>query len=60
VARRCGLSGLAQAVAAYLQTRRPLGFKLARRGRLLPSLAVFVDHAGTATLTIDLALAWAT
>ena len=53
------MSGVGQAVEDYLQTRRALGFKLARHGRLLPALARFLDQAGAATLTTDLTLAWA-
>ena len=53
------MSGLDQAVEDYLRTRRALGFKLARHGRLLPALAHFLDQAGAATLTTHLALAWA-
>ena len=54
------MSALDQAVEDYLQIRQALGFKLARHRRLLPSLAAFLDHAGAATLTTELALAWAT
>jgi integrase len=53
------MSGVGQAVEDYLRTRRALGFKLARHGRLLPALARFLDQAGAATLTTDLTLAWA-
>ena len=53
------MSILDQAVENYLQTRRALGFKLVRHGRLLPALARFVDQAAAPTLTTDLALAWA-
>lgn len=53
------MSVLDQTVENYLQTRRALGFKLIRHGRLLPALAHFLDQAGAATLTTDLALAWA-
>src|SRR5438105_11872137 len=53
------MSVLDQAVENYLQTRRAVGFKLVRHGRLLPALARFLDQAGAATLTTELALAWA-
>lgn len=53
------MSVLGQAVEDYLSTRRALGFNLARHGRLLPALAHFLDQAGAATLTTDLALTWA-
>lgn len=54
------MSALEKAVADYLITRRALGFKLARHGRLLPQLAAYLEQAGTSTLTTQLALAWAT
>jgi len=54
------MSPLGQAVDDYLRLRRALGFKLERHGRLLPSLVSFLESAGAATLTTQLALAWAT
>jgi len=54
------MSALDQAVADYLATRRALGFKLERHGRLLPELVGYLERAGAATLTTRLALAWAT
>jgi integrase/recombinase XerD len=54
------MSGLNQAVEDYLTTRRALGFKLERHGRLLPHLVGYLEHAGAATVTTELALAWAT
>ena len=54
------MSGLNQAVEDYLTTRRALGFKLERHGRLLPRLVGYLEHAGAATVTTELALAWAT
>ncbi len=54
------MSGLNQAVEDYLTTRRALGFKLERQGRLLPHLVGYLERAGAATVTTELALAWAT
>ena len=54
------MTGLEQAVSDYLGTRRALGFKLQRHGRLLPQLVAYLQQAGAATLTTHLALAWAT
>src|SRR5438128_12589408 len=54
------MSGLNQAVEDYLTTRRALGFKLGRHSRLLPHLVGYLEHAGAATVTTELALAWAT
>ena len=53
------MSGLNQAVEDYLTTRRALGFKLERQGRLLPHLVGYLERAGAATVTTELALAWA-
>ena len=44
----------------YLQVRRAMGYKLERAGRLLPQFIDFLDGAGTATVTVDDAIAWAT
>jgi integrase len=49
-----------QRVQDYLRTRRALGFKLEREGRLLADFAAFSAQAGAETVTIDVALAWAT
>jgi integrase/recombinase XerD len=54
------MSGLAEAVACYLATRRALGFKLEGAGRHLEQFAAFAEAAGADTVTTDLALAWAT
>lgn len=54
------MSTLHQAVTDYLGIRRALGFKLERHGRLLPGLAGYLEQAGATTLTIPLALDWAT
>lgn len=54
------MSGLGEAVACYLATRRALGFKLAGAGQLLEQFAAFAEAAGADTVTTELALAWAT
>jgi integrase/recombinase XerD len=54
------MSVLGQALEDYLRLRRALGFKLQRHGRLLPSLVSHLEPAGAATVTTQLALAWAT
>lgn len=46
-------------VEDYLRLRRALGFKLEREGQWLAELAAHVDAAGAATLTSELAIAWA-
>ena len=54
------MSPLERALEDYLRLRRALGFKLARHGRVLPSLVGHLESAGAATLTTKLALDWAT
>lgn len=54
------MTGLRAAVDSYLSTRRALGFKLEREGRLLPDFAATLEEAGQVTITIEAALAWAT
>ena len=53
------MSPLHQTVNGYLATRRALGFKLERHGRLLPDLVCYLDAAGETTVTTRLALEWA-
>jgi integrase/recombinase XerD len=53
------MSALDGHAADYLRLRRALGFKLERAGRLLPQLAAYLDAAGAATVTSELAIAWA-
>lgn len=53
------MSTLGAHVEEYLRLRRALGFKLELAGHLLPQLVSYVDSAGVATLTSDLAIAWA-
>jgi integrase len=53
------MSELSRHVTDYLRLRRALGFKLERAGRLLPKLVAYLEAAGAATVTSDLAIAWA-
>jgi site-specific recombinase XerC len=46
-------------VEDYLRLRRALGFKLERAGYLLPQLVAYLQAAGAATLTSELAIGWA-
>jgi integrase/recombinase XerD len=46
-------------VEDYLRLRRALGFKLERDGLLLPQFVAYLEAAGAATVTSDLAIAWA-
>jgi integrase/recombinase XerD len=43
----------------YLRLRRALGFKLEFPGMVLPSLVSYLETAGAATITAELAIAWA-
>jgi integrase/recombinase XerD len=53
------MSVLNEHVQDYLRLRRSLGFKLERAGRLLPQLVTYLEEAGAATVTSELAIAWA-
>lgn len=48
-----------ECVDDYLALRRGLGFKLERPGQLLAQFASYLQKAGAATITTELALAWA-
>jgi integrase/recombinase XerD len=54
------VTDLRQAVGAYLTMRRALGFSLEREGRWLMDFAGYLEQAGSARITTDLAVAWAT
>jgi integrase len=43
----------------YLRLRRSLGFKLEFPGHVLPSLVTYLETAGAATVTAELAITWA-
>ena len=53
------MSELARHMADYLTLRRALGFTLEQEGRELPQLVAYLEAAGSATLTAELAIAWA-
>jgi integrase/recombinase XerD len=54
------MSHLRQAVDDYLAMRRSLGFSLAREGRWLLDFAGHLEQAGSARVTTELAVTWAT
>lgn len=54
------MSVLAERAAEYLEIRRALGHHLAEAHRLLPRFVAYLDAAGAETVTVELALAWAT
>jgi len=54
------MSALGSALENYLALRRSLGFKLERTGRLLAQFVAHCEAAGAETVTIELALSWAT
>jgi integrase len=53
------VSALDARVAEYLRLRRALGFKLDYPGHVLPQFVAFLDAAGAAAITVELAVAWA-
>jgi site-specific recombinase XerD len=53
------MSALSRHLEDYLRLRRALGFKLDREGQLLTQFVARLDAAGAATLTSELAIAWA-
>jgi integrase/recombinase XerD len=60
VADRGGVvSTLVEHLDDYLRLRRGLGFQLGRHGEVLPHFVAFVDAHGAATVTVELAAAWA-
>jgi integrase/recombinase XerD len=54
------MTPLAHDIDNYMALRRSLGFKLSSEHRLLIDFAAFMDAAGASTVTIELALRWAT
>lgn len=53
------MTALRRALAAYLRTRRALGFKLKRDGELLPQFVAYLDERGASFVTTAAAIAWA-
>lgn len=54
------MSRLREAAEDYLAMRRALGYKLETQGQLLAGFVGSLERAGAATVTIELAVAWAT
>jgi integrase/recombinase XerD len=54
------MTDLRRASVDYLALRRSLGFKLVSSGHLLSSFVAFAEQAGESTITIELAVRWAT
>jgi integrase len=54
------MSDLRQAVSGYLAMRRALGFSLVREGQWLMDFADYTEQAGSACITTELAVTWAT
>lgn len=54
------MTTLQAALADYLALRRALGYKLVEDGRVLEKFVAFVEQAGSAHITTELALHWAT
>jgi len=53
------MSALHHHLEDYLRLRRSLGFKLEFPGLVLPSLVTYLEAAGAAAITAELAVAWA-
>jgi integrase len=53
------VTALRRALAAYLRTRRALGFKSKRDGELLPQFVAYLDERGASFVTTAAAVAWA-
>jgi len=53
------MTDLREALDDYLAIRRALGFKLQRVVQMLPGFVTYMEQAGAATITTELALAWA-
>jgi integrase/recombinase XerD len=54
------MSTLRTAAEDYLTIRRSLGFKLEKAGGLLLQFIDYLEDAGATTITVDLAVTWAT
>lgn len=53
------MSPLHRALDEYLRVRRALGFALEREGRVLPQFLAYLEHHGSDSITVALALDWA-
>lgn len=54
------MTALEQHLDDYLVVRRGLGFKLTTEQRMLNRFVAFLDEGGEPTITMELALRWAT
>lgn len=54
------MSALAERAEEYLRVRRALGHEMAEAARLLPRFVAYLDAAAAVTVSVELALAWAT
>ena len=54
------MSELRIALNNYLRLRRSLGYKLERAGELLDDFVAYLERAQARTITLDLAVSWAT
>ncbi len=54
------MSTLSSALENYLALRRSMGFKLERTGKLLAQFVAYCETASATTVTIELAIRWAT
>ena len=50
---------LRDGLSDYLRLRRALGYQLVRPEILLNQFLTYLDHSGTATITVEQALSWA-
>ncbi len=53
------MTALADHLDDYLRLRRALGFQLGRHGESLPGFVAYLEANGAATITVELAVAWA-
>ena len=54
------MTDLRDAASEYLAVRRTLGFKLVEAERLLDQFLDYLEQQQTTTITIEIALTWAT
>lgn len=54
------MSALREELSDYLALRRSMGYKLRRAEKLLAQFVAFCESTGTDTVTVDVALEWAT
>lgn len=53
------VSALAEHLDDYLRLRRGLGFQMGQQGEYLPRFVAFLEASDAATITVELAVAWA-